>query len=462
MVDQQYRLLSTLDRWIEQLERAHEDRTAAGIKAGEAVRAQADQTLLASIGKPPAKPRDRRPTPTTPRYAACRLVAAPPGSPSPSPPQSGADERPARPGRARSRSPRGSAPAPSGWTAAGGARTSGRWSATGPLSGAPVALLWRRGGYEAVQPGDRAGETPVEQANAEEFEPRAVMFYRPLPERPLSPLAAAALQPARHRAATCANLLLGGLVTVALGALVPIATGQVLGEYVPKAETSLIVQVCAGGDGRRASSSAAFMLLQNLTMLRMEGRIEATLQPAVWDRLLRLPTTFFTERSTGELASAAMGISAIRRVLSGIGPVVAPVGHGRRDEPRCCCSGTASRWRWRRSACWWSSPPCSSASGLWQVRWQRRLVELEQQAQQPGVPDPARTAQAAGRRGRELRVRGLGGASSPAAASCSSGSGRIKNLTHGARRGLSAAVLAADVHAAGGPGAGLACRRAAS
>ena len=36
------------------------------------------------------------------------------------------------------------------------------------------------------------------------------------------------------------------------------------------------------------------MLLQNLTILRLEGRIEATLQPAVWDRLLRLPTKFFT------------------------------------------------------------------------------------------------------------------------------------------------------------------------
>ena len=69
--------------------------------------------------------------------------------------------------------------------------------------------------------------------------------------------------------------------------------------------------------------SAAFMLLENLPILRLEGRIEATLQPAVWDRLLRLPTKFFTQRSTGELASAAMGISAIRRVLAGIGPVVA-------------------------------------------------------------------------------------------------------------------------------------------
>ncbi|MGB8940205.1 MAG: NHLP bacteriocin export ABC transporter permease/ATPase subunit, partial [Streptomyces sp.] len=51
MVNQQYRLLSTLDRWIERLERAHEDRTAAGIKAGETVREQADRTLIASIGR---------------------------------------------------------------------------------------------------------------------------------------------------------------------------------------------------------------------------------------------------------------------------------------------------------------------------------------------------------------------------------------------------------------------------
>lgn len=68
--------------------------------------------------------------------------------------------------------------------------------------------------------------------------------------------------------------------------------------------------------------TAAFMLLQNLTVLRIEGRVESVLQPAVWDRLLRLPTRFFASRSTGELASAAMGISSIRRLLSGVGPIV--------------------------------------------------------------------------------------------------------------------------------------------
>jgi NHLM bacteriocin system ABC transporter ATP-binding protein len=121
--------------------------------------------------------------------------------------------------------------------------------------------------------------------------------------------------------------------------------------------------------------AAAFMLLENLTILRLEGRIEATLQPAVWDRLLRLPTKFFTQRSTGELASAAMGISAMRRLMAGVGPVVAQ---------------SVTIGAMNLALLFWYSPSMALAAigmlvviaavflglGLWQVRWQRRLVVL--------------------------------------------------------------------------------------
>ncbi|MEU6103628.1 NHLP bacteriocin export ABC transporter permease/ATPase subunit [Streptomyces flaveolus] len=369
MVDQQYRLLTTLDRWIEQLERTHETRTAAGIKAGEAVRAQADRTLLASIGKRPGKRATAADADAT--YAACELVARAAGIALAEPAQNGTEndrldpvERIALASRVRTRA----------------VRLDGRWwrDDVGPLvghralSGAPVALLWRRGGYVAVHPAT-GRETPVEKANAEEFEPRAVMFYRPLPERRLGPLRLLRFC-LRGTRGDLASLLLAGLVTVAIGALVPVATGKVLGEFVPKAQTGLIVQVCLAV---MLSSvvAAAFMLLQNLTILRLEGRIEATLQPAVWDRLLRLPTRFFTERSTGELASAAMGISAIRRLLAGVGPTVAQ---------------SVTVGAMNLGLLLWYSVPMALAAigmlvvvaavflglGLWQVRWQRRLVQL--------------------------------------------------------------------------------------
>ncbi|MEV7224304.1 NHLP bacteriocin export ABC transporter permease/ATPase subunit [Streptomyces sp. NPDC093681] len=369
MVDQQYRLLTTLDRWIEQLERTHETRTAAGIKAGEAVRVQADRTLLASIGKRSGQRTTAADADAT--YAACRLVARAAGIPLAEPARGGTEsdrldpvERVALASRVRTRS----------------VRLEDRWwrDDVGPLvgqrtlSGAPVALLWRRGGYVAVHPAT-GRETPVEKANAGEFEPRAVMFYRPLPERRLGPLRLLRFCLAGTRG-DLTGLLLAGLVTVGLGALVPIATGKVLGEFVPKAQTGLIVQVCLAV---MLSSvvAAAFMLLQNLTILRLEGRIEATLQPAVWDRLLRLPTKFFTERSTGELASAAMGISAIRRLLAGVGPTVA----------QSVTVGAVNLVL----LLWFSVPMALAAIGmlvvvagvflglgLWQVRWQRRLVKL--------------------------------------------------------------------------------------
>ena len=369
MVDQQYRLLTTLDRWIEQLERTHETRTAEGIKAGEAVRAQADRTLLASIGKRG----DKRTTAADAdaSYAACKLVAEAAGITLSEPAQSGTEsdrldpvERVAIASRVRTRA----------------VRLDGRWwrDNVGPLvghralSGAPVALLWRRGGYVAVHPAT-GRETPIEKANAEEFEPRAVMFYRPLPDRALSPLRLLRFS-MQGTGGDLTNLIASGLVTVGIGALVPIATGKVLGEFVPKAQTGLIVQFCLAV---MISSvvAAAFMLLQNLTILRLEGRIEATLQPALWDRLLRLPTKFFTERSTGELASAAMGISAIRRLMAGVGPVVA---------------SSVTVGAMNLTLLFWYSVPMALAAigmlvviaavflglGLWQVRWQRRLVVL--------------------------------------------------------------------------------------
>ncbi|MFD3533513.1 NHLP bacteriocin export ABC transporter permease/ATPase subunit [Streptomyces sp. NPDC058664] len=371
MVDQQYRLLHALDGWIEQLERDHEDRAAAGIEAGRAARTRADHTLLASLGRGGGTPaRGRADDDAT--YAVCRTVAAAAGITLAEPAGTeGADagrldpvERVALASRIRTR----------------GVRLGDRWwrEDSGPLvghraaDGSPVALLWRRGRYVAVDPAT-GGRERVGRSNSVEFAPRAVMFYRPLPDRPLGllPLLRFSLRGTR---AELRALLVGGLVAVALGALVPVATGKVLGTYVPAAETGLIVRtgiaIIAAG-----VVSAAFSLLQNTAILRMEGRVEATLQPAVWDRLLRLPATFFTGRSTGELAAAAMGVSAIRRVLSGIGPVVLQAG----------TVGTVNLvlllvysvpLALVALALLLATAAVFLGLGLWQLRYQRRLIRI--------------------------------------------------------------------------------------
>ncbi|MFJ8822788.1 NHLP bacteriocin export ABC transporter permease/ATPase subunit [Streptomyces sp. NPDC102467] len=370
MVNQQYRLLATLDRWIERMESAHEDRTAAGIRAGEAVREQADRTLLASIGTRGRRGRGAQGG-VDATNAACKMVADASGITLVEPGHGGAVsdridpvEQIAVASRIRTRP----------------VRLVGPWwrQDTGPLvgfratSGAPVALLWRRGGYEAVHPSADRG-TRIDEDTVEDFEERAVMLYRPLPEGKLTPWRLARFS-LRAAASDVRRLLLAGLVTVGLGALVPVATGQVLGTYVPNAQTSLITQVSLAVV-ITSIVSAVFMLLQNVTVLRVEGRVESVLQPAVWDRLLKLPTRFFAARSTGELASAAMGISAIRRLLSGVGPVaVQSVTIGAMNLVMLL---------------FYSVPLALAALGmlvvvaavfltlgLWELRWQRRLVVL--------------------------------------------------------------------------------------
>ncbi|MGW3244453.1 NHLP bacteriocin export ABC transporter permease/ATPase subunit [Streptomyces sp. NPDC001070] len=371
MVNQQYRLLSTLDRWIEGLERAHEDRTAAGIKAGEAVREQADRDLLASITTTRRTASRTAQASDDTTYAVCRQVAEAAGINLTPPSRSGAVsdrmdpvERVAVTSGIRTRAVRLDGP----WWRENIGPLVGRRAA----SGTPVALLWRRGGYEAVGPGG-SSRGRVSEYNAEDFEQRAVMLYRPLPERHAGLLRLLRFS-LRGSGSDLRNLVLSSLVTVGLGALVPIATGQVLGTYVPGAETGLIVQA-ALAVVVTGIVCAAFMLMQNLTVLRIEGRIEATLQPAVWDRLLRLPTGFFAGRSTGELASAAMGISAIRRVLAGVGPVAV--------------QATTVGGMNLVLLLLYSVPLALAALGmlvvigavllslgLWELRWQRRLVEL--------------------------------------------------------------------------------------
>ncbi|MEU8619134.1 NHLP bacteriocin export ABC transporter permease/ATPase subunit [Streptomyces sp. NPDC048623] len=381
MVEQQYRLRHALDDWIEERERAQEDRTAAGLAAGRAAGSEADRTLLAALGRSGGRGGGRRGATggsngVDATLAVCRLVAADAGvvlaeSVATVEAGAGADgerldpvERIALAARIRTREVglRGR------WWREDCGPLVGRWEADGE----PVALLWRRGGYVAVDP---AGGRPerIDADSARDFEPAAVMFYRPLPEgRPSLPRLLRFSAGGTRRELRA--LFLGGLVSVVLGATVPLATGRVLGAYVPAGESGLIVQT-AVALGAAAVLQAAFMLLQNVALLRMEGRIEATLQPAVWDRLLRLPAPFFGGRSTGELANAALGIGVIRRTLSGIAPV--------------CLQSTAVAAVNLVLLLVHSVPLGLLALamllvvgavllglGLWQLRHQRRLVEL--------------------------------------------------------------------------------------
>jgi NHLM bacteriocin system ABC transporter ATP-binding protein len=112
-----------------------------------------------------------------------------------------------------------------------------------------------------------------------------------------------------------AALLTTTVVAFAIGLALPIATGKVLGEFVARSQTGLIVQACVAVMVAGVCMGV-LGLLSRTRMVRLETRADSALQAAVWDRLLRLPTRFFRRSSTGEIANAAAGIGLIRHLAS--------------------------------------------------------------------------------------------------------------------------------------------------
>ena len=59
-----------------------------------------------------------------------------------------------------------------------------------------------------------------------------------------------------------------------------------------------------------------FEVTRQFGVLRIETKLDARVQAAVWDRLLSLPAPFFRDY-TADLAVRAMGINTIRQMIAG-------------------------------------------------------------------------------------------------------------------------------------------------
>jgi NHLM bacteriocin system ABC transporter ATP-binding protein len=178
----------------------------------------------------------------------------------------------------------------------------------------PVALLPGRKGYQLCDPSAR-WETPVDEKLASKLHGFAYVFYRSFPAKPmnLSDILTFGLKDCGGDVAT---VLLMGIATGLLGVATPVLTGIIFDTLIPGAERatlaefSIFLVIVAVG-------TALFSLTRSLATLRLQSKMEAAVQAAVWDRLLALPVPFFRSFTSGDLAKRSLGISQIREVLTG-------------------------------------------------------------------------------------------------------------------------------------------------
>ncbi len=178
----------------------------------------------------------------------------------------------------------------------------------------PVALLPGRRGYHLYDPFTRA-KTLVHEEIAAQLQGFAYVFYRPFPPKALT-LRDILSFGMRNCGTDAATVLLMGIAAGLLGMVTPIFTGIIFDSVIPGAERSTLAElsvflvICA-------VATALFTLTRSLATLRLQSKMEASIQAAVWDRLLALPVPFFRQFTSGDLARRSLGISQIREALTG-------------------------------------------------------------------------------------------------------------------------------------------------
>ena len=179
----------------------------------------------------------------------------------------------------------------------------------------PVAVVNRGGGaFEMIDP--VSGETArVNRARAQSLDGRGVMFYPPLSPG-VDSGRAAVLQALRGRGRDILAVGAMGAIGALIALLIPILTGELLAEIIPRVDIPMWIAALAGLS-LGAFTTLAVSIVGALGMLRIEARIDETLQAAVWNRLLSLPLPFFRQYLAGDLADRANGVSVIRQLLTG-------------------------------------------------------------------------------------------------------------------------------------------------
>jgi NHLM bacteriocin system ABC transporter ATP-binding protein len=174
----------------------------------------------------------------------------------------------------------------------------------------------RRGRYYLVEStaGGEETRTPLDAKSASELESTAYMFYRPLPERVLG--WRDLLEFGLAGLGRDVRWMLFAMATASiLGLLVPIATGMIFDYVVPAANISLLNQLILALTVSVVAVTL-FDTTEKIASMRLELKMNASLQAALWDRLLRLPVSFFRRYSVGDLADRADGIDEIQQTIT--------------------------------------------------------------------------------------------------------------------------------------------------
>ena len=143
----------------------------------------------------------------------------------------------------------------------------------------------------------------VNRHSAERIRPEAVMYYRPLPQRALTPKDLFLFMMQTVTGGDYLMAFAAALAVTMTGLLLPAANSFMLSYVVPSQSVNMILSLSVF---LISGMAARYILrfLQNLTLSRITQRMSAMLEGALYARTLDLPADFFRRHSTGDIYGA--------------------------------------------------------------------------------------------------------------------------------------------------------------
>lgn len=179
--------------------------------------------------------------------------------------------------------------------------------------GTPAALVpAAQGGWKIVAGGTSA------RANARiaaRVRSAAIQVYPVLPDAPAT--LGGLLRFGLRGASMDVLRMLAMAVMASLAMLVlPVAATLLFEHVIPSGDRVNLWQILIGLVAI-AFGQTAFDLVRTFAVARIESRLDATLQAAIFHRLLRLPVGFFKRFTTGDLAERVLSLQEARQMVTG-------------------------------------------------------------------------------------------------------------------------------------------------
>ncbi|HYH02127.1 MAG TPA: NHLP bacteriocin export ABC transporter permease/ATPase subunit, partial [Bacillota bacterium] len=254
-------------------------------------------------------------------------------------------------------------------------------SDSGPMLGyleegnTPVALIpVSDHSYLLMNPVTRT-KIRINRELAASIKPFAVSFFKPFPTYALT-----VKDLLKFAVTSCWKndlwmMIIAGLAGGLLGLITPKVNAVVFDNIIPGGQKGELWQIAMLLFGAAAATSI-FELVRSFAVLRIKSTVDASVQCAVWDRLLSLPAAFFKDYTAGELGMRAMSINQIRDVMSDtlVASVLSSIFSFCYFIQMYCYSKSLTL---KAVYLVFISVGVTVALGLLQVRYQKKLVEAE-------------------------------------------------------------------------------------